>query len=62
LNDYGRDKDVSIVRIGLGETKGFSEGYDAIFGKKKKDETKAEEQPKPAPKAKAAGKKKAKKK
>ena len=25
---------VSIVRIGLAETKKFSEGYDAIFGKK----------------------------
>jgi hypothetical protein len=26
---------VSIVRIGLAETKHFSEGYEAIFGKKK---------------------------
>jgi hypothetical protein len=26
---------VSIVRIGLAESKNFSEGYDAIFGKKK---------------------------
>jgi hypothetical protein len=25
---------VSIVRIGLGETKHFAEGYEAIFGKK----------------------------
>jgi len=25
---------VSIVRVGLAETKKFSEGYDAIFGKK----------------------------
>jgi hypothetical protein len=25
---------VSIVRIGLGETKNFAEGYEAIFGKK----------------------------
>ena len=25
---------VSIVRIGLAETKKFSEGYDAIFGKR----------------------------
>jgi hypothetical protein len=25
---------VSIVRIGLSETKNFAEGYDAIFGKK----------------------------
>jgi hypothetical protein len=27
---------MSIVRIGLSETDKFSEGYDAIFGKKKK--------------------------
>ena len=26
---------VSIVRVGLAETKNFGEGYDAIFGKKK---------------------------
>jgi hypothetical protein len=26
---------VSIVRIGLAETKNFREGYDAIFGRKK---------------------------
>ncbi len=26
---------MSIVRIGLAETKNFSEGYEAIFGKKK---------------------------
>jgi hypothetical protein len=26
---------VSIVRIGLSETKKFAEGYDAIFGKRK---------------------------
>ena len=25
---------VSIVRVGLQETKGYSEGYEAIFGKK----------------------------
>ena len=30
---------VSIVRIGLAETKKFAQGYEAIFGsKKKKDE------------------------
>jgi len=29
---------MSIVRIGLGETKGdFAEGYEAIFGKKDKE-------------------------
>ena len=27
---------MSIVRIGLAETKNFAEGYDAIFNKKKK--------------------------
>jgi hypothetical protein len=32
---------VSIVRIGLGETKNFAEGYEAIFGKKD-DKKKAE--------------------
>lgn len=28
---------MSIVRIGLAETKKFAEGYEAIFGKKKDD-------------------------
>ena len=51
---------MSIVRVGLAETKNFAEGYEAIFGKKKA------EQPEPA-KASAKGatakkKKKAKKK
>ena len=42
---------MSIVRIGLAETRKFAEGYEAIFGgKKKKDD-------KPAPKAKDNGKK-----
>jgi hypothetical protein len=27
---------VSIVRVGLSETKHFAEGYEAIFGKKKR--------------------------
>lgn len=27
---------MSIIRIGLAETKRFAEGYDAIFGKKKR--------------------------
>ncbi len=27
---------MSIVRIGLGEAKGFADGYDAIFSKKAK--------------------------
>jgi hypothetical protein len=32
---------VSIVRVGLAETKDFAEGYEAIFGKRK-DDKKAE--------------------
>jgi hypothetical protein len=39
---------VSIVRIGLGETKGFNEGYDAIFGVGKKG-VKSTAKKKPAP-------------
>jgi hypothetical protein len=31
---------VSIIRVGLAETKHFSEGYDAIFGKKKASQAK----------------------
>lgn len=43
---------MSIVRVGLGETKGnFAEGYEAIFGKKDKDkkpqEAAAQGPPKP---------------
>ena len=37
---------VSIVRVGLAETKNFSEGYEAIFGKK--DEKKEAEAAKKA--------------
>lgn len=34
---------MSIVRVGLAETKNFSDGYDRIFGKKEnKDEKKPE--------------------
>jgi hypothetical protein len=36
---------MSIVRIGLGETKNFAEGYDAIFGKKDEKAAKPEEKP-----------------
>ena len=37
---------MSIIRVGLAETKNFSEGYDAIFGKKKeKEEAKKDEAP-----------------
>jgi hypothetical protein len=54
---------VSIVRIGLAETKHFAEGYEAIFGTKKKAEDKkqpeaADKGPKSKPKKKKAGKKK----
>ena len=48
---------MSIVRIGLAETKNFSEGYEAIFGKKKKPEAK-----KAGTGAKTKGKKKKSKK
>ena len=52
---------MSIVRVGLAETKGFSDGYDAIFGNKKK-KAEAKEPAKPAgKKAKASAKKKGKK-
>jgi hypothetical protein len=50
---------VSIVRVGLAETKKFAEGYDAIFGKKKAT-TEAEKPAaaKPAEKKKKPAKKK----
>ena len=50
---------VSIIRIGLAETKGFGDGYDSIFGGKKKEEKAPAKKDKPA--AKKAGGKKAKK-
>jgi hypothetical protein len=52
--------DVSIVRIGLAETKGFADGYDAIFGGKKKA-TAATEAEQPAPQPASAKKKTGKK-
>jgi hypothetical protein len=51
---------VSIIRVGLAETKHFSEGYEAIFGKKKGKKEEKEEKDEPA-KA-ETGKKKADKK
>ena len=45
---------MSIIRVGLAETKNYAEGYDAIFGKKK-GEPPAKEA---APVAKKKGKKK----
>ena len=55
---------MSIIRVGLAETKRFSEGYDAIFGKKSKKADGPETADKPDGKAKAsaAKKKKGKKK
>jgi hypothetical protein len=49
---------VSIVRVGLAETRNFAEGYEAIFGKKKE---KAAEPKKSKPTAKASTTKKKKK-
>ena len=34
---------MSIVRVGLAETKNFSDGYDLIFGKKENKEEKKDE-------------------
>lgn len=51
---------MSIVRVGLAETKNFSEGYEAIFGKK--DEKKSEETKPAAEQAKKEEIKKEKKK
>jgi len=50
---------VSIVRVGLSETRKFAEGYDAIFGKRSAKSDKAK---KPKPSAKSKAKKKATKK
>ena len=36
---------MSIVRIGLGETKNFADGYEAIFGAKKKTAAKPAKKP-----------------
>lgn len=51
---------MSIVRIGLGETKHFAEGYEAIFGKKIAATPK--KKPKKAKKSAARTRKKSKKK
>ncbi|OWK41582.1 hypothetical protein [Fimbriiglobus ruber] len=50
---------MSIVRVGLSENKGYGDGYDAIFGKKKSPAAAAK---KPAPAVKKPAKKAAKKK
>lgn len=49
---------MSIVRIGLGETKHFAEGYEAIFGKKDQPQAKAPAEKAPAKKKKEKKKKK----
>ncbi len=48
---------MSIVRIGLGETKNFREGYEAIFGKKSQQKSKSQAKT-GSPKRKKKGKKK----
>jgi len=53
--------DVSIVRVGLAETKNFAEGYEAIFGKKK-EKSSASKKTKTAAKASTVKKKKKAKK
>lgn len=54
---------MSIVRVGLAETKKFADGYAAIFGEKKKNEEDKPAQAKKdgAKKAAKPGKKKSKK-
>ena len=54
---------MSIIRVGLAETKNFAEGYDAIFGKKTTPKKTTKKKPaargkKPARAKKKAGKKK----
>lgn len=39
MDPHWEETSVSIVRVGLAETKKFSDGYDAIFGKKKAGES-----------------------
>ena len=61
FNTVAEVRAVSIVRIGLAETKKFSEGYDAIFGKKQRAPKPKKVAKKPAAaKAKASAKKKRK--
>lgn len=49
---------MSIIRVGLAETKKFAEGYEAIFGKKKdKKEEEAKEEKKTDDKKKKKDKK-----
>ena len=52
---------MSIVRIGLAETKKFAQGYEAIFGSKKKKEEKPSQAKDEGGKKAKAGRKKSKK-
>lgn len=53
---------MSIVRVGLAETDGYADGYEAIFGKKKQETPaeapKVKKAPKPAAAKKAGSAKK----
>jgi len=51
---------VSIIRIGLAETKKFAEGYEAIFGGKKAKPTEGKKDAGPKKPVKAAKKKRKK--
>ena len=53
---------VSIVRVGLAETKNFAEGYEAIFGKKKEKTSETKKTKTVAKASTSKKKKKAKKK
>lgn len=53
---------MSIVRIGLSETKNFAEGYDSIFGKKTTEKDKKQEVSETASKDKKKPAKKSRKK
>jgi hypothetical protein len=48
----GKELIMSIVRVGLAETKNYEEGWELIFGSKKKEEAKDKEK-KEEPKAEA---------
>jgi hypothetical protein len=48
---------VSIIRVGLAETDKFSEGYEAIFGKKKENNERAKSKKSSAKKKKTKKKK-----
>lgn len=45
---------MSIVRVGLAETKNFSDGYDLIFGKKEDKEAKKDDQTEAKPESQSA--------